>query len=513
MSRTEGAPNSSTYFRFVDTSYNMYILFFGGTFLGIELVILGLQFQGWASWIPWLAGWGLLSSAFWRTRGKIPAIVGGIVAFIMVYVALRALSFLAAGGMPSGYRWYEFLWWDVSNGWYFWVQIYLAVAILWLMIGVPRRAFWYQLDSDGKGEAQRTLVGLLAAAASIMSGIFIVTLHFGGGVLYPVNIGLLVAGSIFTVFLVLPAYRSVAKTVWRRGLRGLFYPESFMKRWGKIFTELHAALDARDEMFIAWMALRDPEILAQYPKIEARFPGFGARWPEIADLYREGGLPEAKPIDRLLQVARETGRAARPNKRTLEAVAAVLLPQERVLGVCQLWLSASFDCSFTVTDQNVYFGKNNANYVIGYRKGNKHWSKLRESIPAPFHINERVLRIPLGAVGGCEITNDVFTLCLRDEPAITFKVFPMKARVEATNTWIQRFLKAAREIEVQRSIESEKAIRGRDRTKSIQGSAPGSTRRSVSGSGLNRYSDLPKRRDLKHVDLKRVQRRQKKPQR
>lgn len=165
----------------------------------------------------------------------------------MVYVALRALAFLAAGGMPNGYRWYEFLWWYVSDGWYFWAQIYLAVAILWLLTGVPRRAFWYELDLTGEGEAQRTVVGLLAAAASIMSGIFIITLHFGGGVLYSVNIGLLVAGSIFTVFLVLPAYRSVAGTVWQRGLLGLFYPKSFTERWSKTFTELDAALDAREE--------------------------------------------------------------------------------------------------------------------------------------------------------------------------------------------------------------------------------------------------------------------------
>lgn len=55
---------------------NMHVLFFGGTFLGTELVILGSQLQGLISWIPWAAGWLLLSSAFWRTRGKIVAIFG-----------------------------------------------------------------------------------------------------------------------------------------------------------------------------------------------------------------------------------------------------------------------------------------------------------------------------------------------------------------------------------------------------------------------------------------------------
>jgi WD40 repeat protein len=171
---------------------------------------------------------------------------------------------------------------------------------------------------------------------------------------------------------------------------------------------------------------------------------------------------EQQAIDRLLQVAGETDWIIRPDKRTLEYVAAVLSPQESVLGVCQLWLSASFDCSFTVTDQSVYFGKNNADYVTGYRKGNERWSGLCESTPARFRINERVLRIPLAAVEECAITNDVFTLRLRDGPVITFNIFPMKDRAKAANAWIRRFFEAAREIQVERSIESEKAIHNRD---------------------------------------------------
>ena len=167
----------------------------------------------------------------------------------------------------------------------------------------------------------------------------------------------------------------------------------------------------------------------------------------IWSVYGRATTAKQQAIDRLLQVARETDWVIRPDKRTLEYVAAVLSPQESVLGVCQLWLSASFDCSFTVTDQNVYFGKNNADYITGYAKGKKRWSRLCQSTPTRFHIDERVLRIPLAAVEECTITDDVFTLRLRDEPAIAFNVFPMKARAEAANTWIQRFLEAAREIQ------------------------------------------------------------------
>ncbi len=111
------------------------------------------------------------------------------------------------------------------------------------------------------------------------------------------------------------------------------------------------------------------------------------------------------------------------------------MPQERVLGVCRMPLTFLSDCSFTVTDRDIY---------LAAAKDNE-WSKrLRESNPARFCKNGRVLRIPLAAVDSCAVVNHVFALNLRDEPAITFNVLPGPDRY--ANIAVQRFVKKAQAV-------------------------------------------------------------------
>lgn len=147
------------------------------------------------------------------------------------------------------------------------------------------------------------------------------------------------------------------------------------------------------------------------------------------------GLPaDATPMDRLVQRTREIPWRFRPPKQFLEPVAAVLLPQERVLGTCRLhppeW-TISF--GFTVTNRNLY---------LSTPKNNPSWAGLRERTPPRFCVNERVLKIPLTVVDSCAIINNVFTIQIRGEPAITFNHFRGNAR--QTDTWIQKFMRAAR---------------------------------------------------------------------
>jgi hypothetical protein len=119
----------------------------------------------------------------------------------------------------------------------------------------------------------------------------------------------------------------------------------------------------------------------------------------------QGRSAEAKAIGRLLQRAVETHWSFRPAKQFLEPVAAVLPPQERVLGTYKLAFTLVTDCCFTVTSRSLYFSTD---------KSNGHWIGLREQAPARFRVNERVLRIPLTAVDACAIKNYLFTLQLRD---------------------------------------------------------------------------------------------------
>ena len=146
------------------------------------------------------------------------------------------------------------------------------------------------------------------------------------------------------------------------------------------------------------------------------------------------GLPaDATPMDRLVQRAKETHWAFRPPKQFLEPVAAVLLPQERVLGTCKVhppeW---TVSYCFTVTNRNLYLSTPN---------NNPPWAGLRERTPSRFRVNERVLKIPLTVVDTCAIINNVFTIQIRCEPAITFNHYPRNAR--NTDTWIQKFMRAA----------------------------------------------------------------------
>ena len=145
------------------------------------------------------------------------------------------------------------------------------------------------------------------------------------------------------------------------------------------------------------------------------------------------GLPaDATPMDRLVQQAREIPWGFRPSKQYLEPVAAVLLPQERVLGTCLVHPTLSVCFSLTVTNRNLYLSTD---------KNSPPWAGLRERTPSRFRAGERVLKIPLTVVDTCAIINHVFTIQIRGEPAITFNHYRGNAR--NTDTWIQKYMRAA----------------------------------------------------------------------
>lgn len=77
-----------------------------------------------------------------------------------------------------------------------------------------------------------------------MTGIYILLLHFGNGPLSNKNsnIGtsMLIAGIIFTIVLLVPAYKSLARTRWQYGIRGTLSLQPLTKRWSKTLTELDA---------------------------------------------------------------------------------------------------------------------------------------------------------------------------------------------------------------------------------------------------------------------------------
>jgi hypothetical protein len=123
-----------------------------------------------------------------------------------------------------------------------WAGITLVLAIYWLLVRIPQRLFSMKLGAHGTEELQRLLLGLLTTAASALTGIYIVLLHFGGGPLSGVHPGPLVAGAIGTVVLVAPSYRSLARACWQRGVSGVINPRNLKHYWCEALAELAPAL-------------------------------------------------------------------------------------------------------------------------------------------------------------------------------------------------------------------------------------------------------------------------------
>jgi hypothetical protein len=163
-------------------------------------------------------------------------------------LGIRALTFIAAGGNASG---------DVSPSDLQsaqidqWAGITLVLATFWLLVRVPQQLFKIKLEAHSTEETQRVLLGLLTAAASALTAICVLLLHFDGGPLGQVRPGPLVAGAIGTVLVVAPSYRSLARACWRRGVSGVFSPRGLKHYWGETLADLEKALNRPAEHGIA----------------------------------------------------------------------------------------------------------------------------------------------------------------------------------------------------------------------------------------------------------------------
>jgi hypothetical protein len=124
---------------------------------------------------------------------------------------------------------------------------------------------------------------------------------------------------------------------------------------------------------------------------------------------------ERDPLERLWERARELSWTTRPYKADLKVLAAVISPDERVIGVCRLPFSLYSSCVFVVTNQNVYLG--------GVNDLGRTWSRIFEQTPEQFRFNPSVLRFPRADVSSCTITDSTFVLRVAGGTEITFEVY------------------------------------------------------------------------------------------
>jgi hypothetical protein len=214
---------------------NILYLLFGGSFFGIVLLLVAGQINGSASDYIAVAGGMGIAAAFGRRSAKVfvAAYIGATVGGLVALAALQGLAALASSGTYAA---------DKSEWHYVNTENYLVFGVLWLLLGVPHRAFKYQLDQEGEGKAQHTLTGSLTVGASILTGVSISLLHFDRGPLRDLSAGPLLAGIIFTVFLIQPGYRSLATACWNRGILKIVRPKLTVKNWSETATELDTAL-------------------------------------------------------------------------------------------------------------------------------------------------------------------------------------------------------------------------------------------------------------------------------
>jgi hypothetical protein len=215
---------------------DMFYFIFGGSFLGIVLVLVGIQLHGTGQNILLLLGGIWLGWFAFGDRNTFVAVLLALLALVSIIgaeYAIRGVATLATGGVygPD----------NSGTGGYFYASNYVLFLILWALLGVPYRAFKYKLDQNGEGNAQSVMVGTLATIASLLTAVFIILLHYGNGPFSRIQVRPLMVGTIFTVFLVFLIFRSLAKACWQRGILGILSPRPLIMRWGQAAAELGAA--------------------------------------------------------------------------------------------------------------------------------------------------------------------------------------------------------------------------------------------------------------------------------
>jgi hypothetical protein len=139
---------------------------------------------------------------------------------------------LASNGAPSAGI-------DYGGYWSLDFAEFLISAILWLLVGVPQRAYWFGLGTNLADGARSLLVRLVTTAACVLSGIFVWLLHYS--LINKLTEGQLVAGIVFTVALTPPYYSAVARACCQRGFFGMLSPKPSIKPWRQLVTQVQSA--------------------------------------------------------------------------------------------------------------------------------------------------------------------------------------------------------------------------------------------------------------------------------
>ena len=172
-----------------------------------------------------IAGWQALG----ESKGYWWVVEFGIGVIMLTLLIPATLQFLVTNGasiaIPSALYWWK-------GGTAFFVDGILTLVIPILLVVLPsvlyRKQYWKGADGKGADQADKhTVIGWLAFAASLATGIYGFMSHFIQGPMQKIPLGPLSVAILLAVLVLVPIYRSLAEAFSEHGIVEVCHPTFF----------------------------------------------------------------------------------------------------------------------------------------------------------------------------------------------------------------------------------------------------------------------------------------------
>ena len=127
---------------------------------------------------------------------------------------------------------------DVLGG----VRFACQLATLLILIGIPAvLRHWLLPWGAASGLARSLVPSWLAAVATVLTWLYIILLHFGGGALARDPLGLIVVTGLAAALILVPVFQFVARSCWEYGFVAVFDPVRWHGAFRVVFDEVLGA--------------------------------------------------------------------------------------------------------------------------------------------------------------------------------------------------------------------------------------------------------------------------------
>jgi hypothetical protein len=208
------------------------------------------------------------TSSFWLLAQHVQVFAFGVGWALLFLVAQGNVT--ALGGHAAHVN---------SEGWLPFIESYALVwGLLYALLFAPeivRRKLPFEHAHD---QVRRLVPAVLATLAMLVTGSYLLALHFFNEPLARIPPGPLAASILAVMALLAPLYQLIARASWRYGLADLLDPEAWWAKWSEVkdeITNYQAMREAVQEQFA------DAKDGTESASIGVK-PGFIARMPLLA---------------------------------------------------------------------------------------------------------------------------------------------------------------------------------------------------------------------------------------